>query len=405
MVRAVFPTLVALALAATFAPAPVRAADADAAVTAAERPAVALGAVYTGERWSAVDGGVATGGAYLDNLDLTAEIDGERAFGVPGLTLFAYVLYDNGREFAAPFAGAAQGISNIEAVRAWRLYEAWADWSAGGGSLRVGLYNLNSEFDVNETGALFLNPAHGIGTDYAQSGTNGPSIFPVTSLAVRYRAAVGAWQWQVAALDGVPGDPEDPASNRVRFAEGDGVLVAGEVARAFASGRLAVGAWHYTADFEDVHDVDANGDPVRRRCANGAYGIVEGRLYSEADESQGLSAFVRLGAANGRVHQFRSYVGAGVAYTGALPGRAADQVGLAVASAANGERYRAALALAGTPLDRRETIWELAYRVQLREDFYVQPDVQYVVNPSTDPALDDAWVVGLRFQAAWSWER
>jgi porin len=61
--------------------------------------------------------------------------------------------------------------------------------------VKIGLYDLNSEFDVIEAAALFLNPSHGIGPDFAQSGRNGPSIFPVTSLAIRgeYRLATRGW--------------------------------------------------------------------------------------------------------------------------------------------------------------------------------------------------------------------
>lgn len=395
----------ALAAGGVLASARASASDADPDAHAGEHPLLALGATYTGERWSAVDGGVATGGAYVDNLDLTAEMDGRRAFGVDGLKLFAYVLYNNGHEFAGPYAGAAQGISNIEAVRAWRLYEAWADWAIGNGSLRFGLYDLNSEFDATDTGAVFIHPAHGIGTEIAQAGANGPSIFPITSLGVRYRQEAGSWAWQFAALDGVPGDPEDPTSNRVRFGGGDGALLVGEVGRTFDGARAVLGAWHFTADFDDVRDVDANGDPVQRSGASGVYGFVEGRLYAEDDAEQGLSAFLRAGFADERVHQFGTYVGGGLVYTGALPGRPGDRLGLAFASAANGDRFREAAAFAGTPVERRETVWELTYRIEFGEAFALQPDVQYVVNPSTDPTLDDAWVVGLRFEAAWGWER
>ena len=52
-------------------------------------------------------------------------------------------------------------------------------------SIKFGLYDLNSEFDAIEAAALFINPSHGIGPDFSQSGRNGPSIFPLTSLALR----------------------------------------------------------------------------------------------------------------------------------------------------------------------------------------------------------------------------
>lgn len=43
-------------------------------------------------------------------------------------------------------------------------------------SLLFGLYDLNSEFDTQETSSIFINPSHDIGAEYAQSGKNLPSI-------------------------------------------------------------------------------------------------------------------------------------------------------------------------------------------------------------------------------------
>lgn len=369
-------------------------------------PIVSASLAYTGERLENVRGGLERGGAYLDNLDLQAELDGERAFGVPGMKLFVYGLYDNGHAFDGRYVGSAQGISNIEADPAWRVFEAWADVRIGSGSLRTGLYNLNSEFDVNSTGALFANPAHGIGTDFAQTGRNGPSIFPVSSFAVRYAQSIGDWSFRVAALDGVPGDPDHPRRTAVRFANGDGALLVGEVERTFGGARAAVGAWHYTAKFDDVLATDANGDPVQRRGSTGAYGIVEAPVWHEAgDEAQGLATFLRVGFADADTNPYSHYVGAGAVYTGALPTRPQDQVGIAVAHIATGAPLRESATLAGGALRSGETNVELAYRFAFGEDFFVQPNVQYVRAPGADPSVADAWVVGLRFKASWGWSR
>src|SRR3546814_8879648 len=68
-------------------------------------------------------------------------------------------------------------------LRALRLYEAWIDQKIGdAASVRIGLYDLNSEFGALDTAGFFVSSPHGIGTDFAQSGRNGPSIFPATSL-------------------------------------------------------------------------------------------------------------------------------------------------------------------------------------------------------------------------------
>ena len=75
---------------------------------------------------------------------------------------------------------------------------------------------------------LFVNPAHGIGTDFSQSGSNGPSIFPVTSLALRlqYRASAST-SLRLAVLDGVPGDPDRPGHTAIKLGGGDRALLAG----------------------------------------------------------------------------------------------------------------------------------------------------------------------------------
>ena len=41
---------------------------------------------------------------------------------------------------------------------------------------------------------------------------------------------------------------------------------------------------------------------------------------------------------------------------------------------------------------------ELTYSTQLTDWLRVQPDVQYVINPGADRSLDNALVIGIRFE-------
>jgi porin len=152
--------------------------------------AVSLSAVYTADIRGNVDGGIARGARYLDDVDLQVAFDGDKLAGWHGARAFVYALYDNGVHLSPTLVGDIQSVSNIETdVRAVRLFEAWIEQDVGKvGSVKAGLYNLNSEFDTTQSGGLFLISSHGIGPDFAQSGRNGPSIFPVTSLAVRAEA-------------------------------------------------------------------------------------------------------------------------------------------------------------------------------------------------------------------------
>ena len=127
------------------------------------------------------------GTAYLDDLDAQLSLDLDQLVGWGGAQAFIYGLYSNGNSISE-LVGDFNGVSNIETgVEAIRLVEAWVDqtFAEGKGSLRVGLYDLASEFDASEVRALFFNAGHGSGTDFSQTGQNGPTMWPVTSFAAR----------------------------------------------------------------------------------------------------------------------------------------------------------------------------------------------------------------------------
>lgn len=373
-----------------------------AGVAAAELPAGwSLEAGYVGEGWQVGRGGLATGTRYLDNAYAT--FAAEDAFGRSGLRLFAHALYNNGEAASGDLVGDAQGISNIEAVRAARLFQAWAEIApAAGHSLRFGLYDLNSEFDAGEAEGLFLNGSHGMGPDASQSGANGVSIFPVTGLALRYRVEAGGRYAQLAVLEGTPGDPDDRRSNAVRFDDGEGVLLAGEAGlSAGPLTKLAVGAWHYTADFEDLRRVDDAGVPLRHGGNQGAYLMLESGLGGDAAREDGRwRAFLRYGVAADDFNAFSRFLGAGLVRRGTWP-RGEGQVGLAVARVRSGAPFRDAARAAGAPVARHETNLELTWRIPVSRRLTLQPDLQYVIHPGVDPVVRDALAVGLRFHLSW----
>ena len=145
-------------------------------------PPLLLEAAYTGEVWRNVSGGVRQDGTYLDNIDIIATLDAERAWGWAGTTFVVSGLHNNRPTLSDRIVGDIQTVSNIDTDGATRLYEAWVERAFDAGAIKLGLIDLNSELDVNETGALFINSSHGIGPDFSQVGENGPSIFPITGL-------------------------------------------------------------------------------------------------------------------------------------------------------------------------------------------------------------------------------
>lgn len=363
-------------------------------------PAVSLGVTYTGDLWANTTGGLRTGEKYLDNLDITATIDAEQAFNIPGGTFFFYGLYNNNTTLSDTLVGDLQVVSNIDTTTAFRLYEAWYEqtFDDDRGSLKVGLYDLNSEFDAIDTAGLFLNSSHGIGADFSQTGQNGPSIFPVTSLAARLQFQLNdSVLVRAAVLDGVPGSLVHTRRTAIKLGDGDGALMVGEIEADLNGTIAALGAWKYTSDFDHVLDVDRAGNPIRQGGNQGFYVAAE-RKFADNPDDPGLSIFGRLGFAETEVNQFSRYAGGGVSYQGLLAGRPDDTVGLAVAHVNNGSPFRRAAALAGSQVGKSETNFELTYRAPINDWLTVQPDAQWVINPGADPALKNAFVVGLRFE-------
>ncbi len=353
-----------------------------------ENESISFEAVYTSDLLRNASGGIAEGSAYLDNLDLTLEIDAEALWGLPGVEVFLYGLYNNGTSFSERYVGDAQVVSNIETgEQALRLYEAWVQFAAGETTnFRFGLYDLNSEFDALEASQLFMGSAHGIGTEISQSGVNGPSIFPNTSLALRTHAQLNdTWHLLVGVLDGVPGDPDETDKTAVQLSSRDGALVISELQRVRSSSRLLLGAWSYTSKTDSLSGQGTTND--RRRNA-GAY--VRGEAV--ISESKGeLMAFGRFGIADDNVNLFSRFYSGGLTWRSFMQNRPSDELGIAFA-------WAEASGSAPVTAEKREIAYELTYRMQVTDWFAVQPNIQYVQNPGLDPALDNALVVGARFE-------
>lgn len=368
-----------------------------AAGAARAEPPLAIEAVYTGELWSNVHGGLRRETVYLDNLNIVASVDGAQ-IGLPDIMIGVSTLYNNRNTFSETIAGDLQTISNIDTDGSLRLYEAWIERDFGGLAIKGGLIDLNSEFDVNEPGSLFINSSHGIGPDFSQVGETGPSIFPLTGLGLLGRLdLLPGLRVAGGVFEGTPGNPDRPRRMLLDLDSDEGILIVGEAVHSFGDkAGIKVGAWRHTGG--RVQPIDAG---RRDSASTGAYVHVAGRVARNRDFA--IDGFVRLGFADPGIHQIARYTGAGIVLSGPLLADASveEQIGLAVALADNGARFRRVRAASGNIVEKRETVVEFTYRRRLFENLALQPSLQYVVNPSMEPDRRNALALGLRFEVAW----
>jgi porin len=367
---------------------------------------IEIGINHFGDVMAIVDGGEKRSTYYSGLVEVGLEFDLAILLGWPDTRA---VVLGTGTFGLDPGdgSGSIHAPSNLANTPTGTLLEAWLerDFLAGRLALLGGLYAVDGEFDVKESAGVFMNGGFGTGLELSETGLNGPCVYPATCLGVRARYQPDDSRYaQLAVLDGVAGDPDQPRGIQVGLNSDDGVFVIGEAGfqRGAEEGRFlraALGAWHYTTEFDDIMQPDA---PAPVRTSDGTYGLyalLEGGLYSEPGQTaQGLSGFLRVGLADETVNPIGRYAGAGLVYTGLFPGRDEDVLGLGLSAAFLGQDFRDAQTLAGTPAERRELVVELTYWMPVLPWLNVQLDAQYISDPAGDSSLDNATLFGLRYQ-------
>lgn len=342
---------------------------------------VELDGYYLSDAFANLRGGIKTGARVMGKLGVIFDADAS-AVGVAGARLHVDLQYVHGHSLSNDLVGDAQVVSNIDAVSALRPMEAYLALpfgDAGQGALKLGLIDLNVDFDVQRYGAFFLNSSHGIAPDVSQSGLNGPSIFPTSASAVTAQWQGRGWTGRLGLFDAVAGDPDHPGRTVVRFPGTTGLLMVGEVDIAIGGdSELQIGAWRYTPRFPRI---DATGGTGK---SQGVYALVEGPLVRRGAAE--LGGWLRIGVASDAVNPIGLYLGGGATF-----GTEDRRIGLAFAHARLGDPARQA-----EDLRRAETAIELSYAHRVHPRISLQPDVQYVVHPGWDPSRRDGIVAGMR---------
>ena len=90
------------------------------------------------------------------------------------------------------------------------------------------------------------------------------------------------------------------------------------------------------------------------------------------------------------------FVDSGLVYTGLLPCRKADRLGLAFAYGQVSSGYRTLAGQQGITGASYEAVTELTYSIQLTPAITLQPDPQYVLHPGGTQQYGNALVAGFR---------
>lgn len=340
---------------------------------------------FTGEVLSNVHGGAERDVGADQLLDWVIDADLDKAVGWTGGSARINPMWLAGDGIANNL-GDLTLVSNITGLGGVRLFEAWLQQSIGGVfSVRAGILAADQEFVLSTSGLLYYNSVFG-GPVFLTPNLAWP-IYPVGAPGVRARADLADGLYlQGACYDGDPGSEAfNRTGVRLRFRDVDGVFAiveAGWAAGDALRTTIKAGGFHHSADFTDF----TSGTAVSGN--SGGYVVVEQRIAA------GIDAFLRAGFAE----QDRSVVSlgidAGVNFTGAIPGRPEDVLGLGLIYA------RISRAFASSQPDRphwgHETVIEATYKIVIAPWCSLQPDLQYLLHPGGSTGTPNALVLAMR---------
>lgn len=390
-----------------------------------EEKGVEFSGTYTTDLAGNPLGGMEQGFTYTDNMAFGVKLDLEKIIGWRGATFTIAATDRNGDNLSQNFVGnqfTVQQIYGGQTVILTDLHLVQKFWDDKA-SIKIGRFSAGDDFASSPLYWLYMN--NGIdGNPQALPVNASFSAYPWASWATRVRLDPSPdWNAQLGLYQ-VSNRTFSRSLNGLNmgFEPTDGVMFVGQLAwtpEFFQRPvkRVESSAGESVEDEFEKHAGDMRGLPGHYwfggyystwssysqfgsdQTAGGAFGFywhADQMVYQESPGSdQGLifwTAFVLSPQEN--VAKLPFQWNAGTVYQGLLSGRDNDAAIFGLAYGQFSSDYSdAGLAYREDPASF-ELALEWGYRIQLNRFFYIQPDVQYIVQPGGTGSIPDALVIG-----------
>jgi porin len=357
-----------------------------------------------------------------------------------------------GRAITPRYIGAFSSVSFFEALSTNRLGSVWVErrFLDGKLSLRAGQLGIDDEFFLSPTAAAFLNSSFGFPGWTAAVLPGGGAAYPLQGPGARLKySPTDAITLMAGAYTGDPAGRSNPVpqlANRygTTFNLNGGTFWIAEAAYSTAyansgvdlQGTYKIGSWFETGhDFADQHYdtaglslADPNSTGIAKRYSNdwGVYGVIDQTLLpGDKDGVHKLASFLRVGGSPSNRNLVDLYVDGGLTFTGLIPWRPTDLIGVGAAYDRISHSARAldrdargfaaidpaSFVLSASPfapVRDQEVMVEALYTINVTQWLTVDLDVQHFFHPSghvlassgpnTGKLVKDATVFGLNTQ-------
>ena len=358
-----------------------------------EDKGISFGAMWTVQGFRNFEGGLHVGNTAASTLDANLSLDAEKLFGLAGGKF--YVDFENhaGPDPSSYLVGDLEKFTKLNYSPFTQIAEIWWEQKLLGDKLRlkIGKVDANSEFSVIDNGLPFLSSS----TQVTPTLLPFPTFpDPLPSVNVFYTptdlfyASFGAYYAnQHSRFLDFSGHPYEiqPTEGGMLFI-GETGLKWKQLATWQADGNLRLGFWGHNGTFERL-------DGSEKEGTHGFYGIIDQTLWKPAEEDskgagkdtkeaketkeedpRGLRMFLEYAQTPGDVSVMDHHAGGGLSWTGLLPMRPKDILGVSY-------QYVHLSQSADLPKSNEQTL-ECFYRFQFTPWAAIQPDLQYIVNPA-----------------------
>lgn len=290
-----------------------------------------------------------------------------------------YTLYQNkrGMGLTKDYMHDRQTMDGYDFRTMNQLSEYWYQqvWKDGKYRLKAGKQDANAEFCGLAHGFDFLNLSFSIMPTTGRFPT-----YPEPAMGIT--AAVSPTDWMTIKNGTFDGNGRGSTSGfDTMFDKKGGTYNISELefrpVIKKLPGRYISGYWCHSANVQE-YTTDLNPRTFGRNM--GWYTAFEQMVYKEnkndEKDNQGLTIIGQGGWTPSDRNDVSSYYGAGLHYKGLIPKRDNDILGIGTAIAGFSDRLKAIDGRYG-----QETVIETFYRIKLTPWMYIQPDVQYIMNP------------------------
>ena len=334
-----------------------------------------------------------SGGAEPDSsasralFDALVRLDTERVLGLPGGTLVFGVQAFGGKNGSRQ-VGVLQNTSSLDTEEdRVQFAHLWYEQALAGGRtrLRLGKMDANALFDAADTGAHFLHSAMALSPTILGLPTYPDSAYGVVwSQELHPACGLRLGLFDGAGQEGVTTGSRGP---RTVFGKPADLFLVAEVegswgTEAARAGRLAIGSWRHTGDFERF-------DGGQDEGTQGTYLVLEQCLL-RGEGNRSLDLFARWGHADPEVAPFDAHLSAGLVASDFCSPSWKDRIGLGFSAVRLSDEPGAGFD------EEAEIAWDTFFAFELVPGLRLKPDLQLVLDPGGRADLRNAWILTLR---------